>query len=163
MAKAEEVGISTDSQAFYVWLNRKEQATSLEKAFAEAAVLAEKRASTRPLPAWYQLLPQGDPAVVVEPTRFGTDPLDYDPENHYRCPLGHTGGLNVLSELWIKRSSWGGRDLCFTNQLVNYHRPDSVIYPAPLVIVSPKLRSLLLQHKIKGFKTEIAHLAHNGG
>jgi len=66
--------------------------------------------------------------------------------------------LNLLSEVTIDQESWKGRDLCVTNVLAGHHPHDSVLYPEPLLLVSPKFRALLERQKIKGVTTEIAHL-----
>lgn len=108
-------------------------------------------------PAWYRLHITAEPVEVAAPTRFGIDPFDDDAEGRYRCPLGHTMGLNILSELSIGRDSWDGADIAVTRQYVGSRQ--GVLVPSPLIVVSPRLRQLLIKHDIKGFKTEVVYLA----
>lgn len=107
-------------------------------------------------PVWYRLTVTAPPIEVRAPTRFGIDPFDADDEGRYRCPLGHTVGLNILSELSIGRGSWGGADIAVTRQYVGSRQ--GVLVPSPLIVISPRLRQLLIEHDIKGFKTEVAYL-----
>lgn len=107
-------------------------------------------------PAWFRLDITAPPVEVAAPTRFGIDPFDDDPAGHYRCPAGHVAGLNILSELSIERGSWNGADIAVTRQAVGYRQ--GVLVPSPLIVVSPRLRRLLLEHDVKGFETEVAYL-----
>jgi len=107
-------------------------------------------------PVWYRLKLAAPPVEVVAPTRFGIDPFDEDAAGRYRCPLGHTAGLNILSELSVGRNSWNGADITVTHQFVGHRQ--GVLVPSPLIVVSPRLRALLIEHGIKGYKTEVAHL-----
>ncbi len=107
-------------------------------------------------PMWYRLNITSPAVEVAAPTRFGIDPFDDDPSGRYRCPEDHVVGLNILSELSIKRDSWDGVDIAMTRQTVGNRQ--GVLVPAPLIIVSPRLRQLLAENDIKGFKTEVAYL-----
>jgi len=107
-------------------------------------------------PTWFRLNITAPPVEVAAPTRFGIDPFDEDAEGRYRCPLGHTAGLNILSELSVGRDSWHGADMTVTRQYVGHRQ--GVLVPSPLIVISPRLRRLLIEHDIKGFKTEVAYL-----
>ncbi len=159
LAEAAKVGLSASDGEFDVWLNRGQNKSLFDAAMREGGQLEETRGTSAPLPVWHQLVPEGEAAVVAAPTKFGINPLDEDPHVKYRCPNGHTAGLNLLSEVTIDPESWKGRDLCVTNVLAGHHPHDSVLYPEPILLVSPKFRALLERLNSKGVKTEIAHLA----
>lgn len=158
ISQAEKEGLSLGDSSFYVWLNRGEQAGLLERAMSEAGARDEARAAGAAPPIWYQLVVEGPLVAIDGETRFGINPLNDDPTKQFRCPRGHTAGLSVVSEVFALRASWDGRDICFSDQLVGYHPPDSLIYPEPLLLVSQRFRAFLEKHKIKGFKTEVARL-----
>lgn len=158
IAKAEKAGIPRGDASFYVWLNRGEQIGLVERAMSEAGIRNQARAAATAVPVWYQLVVVGPSVAIDSGTRFGINPLNDDPTEQFRCPRGHTAGLSVLSEVSALRSSWDGRDICLSDLLVGYHPPDSLLYPEPLLLISPRFRAFLQAHKIKGFKTEVAHL-----
>jgi len=97
---------------------------------------------------------------VTAQTRFGVDPVNDDPDGEYRCPLGHTRGLNIISEPYVSRVSWDGSDFAVSIDRVG--APATPLVPRAryhrLLFVSPRLWRLLLEHKIKGWKAEIAHV-----
>lgn len=107
-------------------------------------------------PAWYRFNVTAPPVETAAPTRFGIDPFDEDTQGRYRCPLGHVAGLNILSELSIERGSCKGMDIAVTRQSVGNRQ--GMLVPRPLIVISPRLRQLLIEHEIKGFKTEVAYL-----
>jgi hypothetical protein len=108
---------------------------------------------------WYQLEVVSRPLGVAPVTRFGVSPFDPDEPGEYRCPLGHVAGLNILSELSVKREDWDGADLCATKQYISYRsRNGGVFRPHPLLLISQKLRRVLGELKARGFELEVAHL-----
>jgi hypothetical protein len=112
-----------------------------------------------PLDGWYQLEVTSRPLGVAPMTRFGLDPFDPDEQGQYRCPLGHVAGLNILSELSVVREDWDGADLCATKQWLGYRGLDGgVLRPSPLLLVSQRLRRLLVESRARGFTLEVAHL-----
>jgi hypothetical protein len=121
-------------------------------------LLQEEKHSKRriQLPQWYQLVITSRPIPTIPPTKFGIKPFNEDPEGQYHCPLGHTSGLNLLSELWLSKDAWDGSDICMTKDMVGTRR--GVLVPTPMILISPKLWHLLVNENIKGYKIEIAHL-----
>ena len=65
-------------------------------------------------------------------------------------------GLNLISELHLDASTFPALDLVATEQLVGTRR--GLLQPAPLLVISPRLRTLLDEHGIKGWETEVAYL-----
>jgi hypothetical protein len=96
---------------------------------------------------------------IVAPTVIGTAPFE-DPsqpnvESHY-CREGDVLGLNVLSEAYLDRSSWGTYDLALSNEFVGTR--GGLIRPSRLIFASPKVRDLVVREKLSGVAIEVAHL-----
>ncbi|OFW61107.1 MAG: hypothetical protein A2133_00590 [Actinobacteria bacterium RBG_16_64_13] len=106
---------------------------------------------------WLQPVITSPSLDVVEPTQYGTNLFDHDPEGRFRCPLGHTLGLNLISELFLDRSTWAGEDFCATRQLVGVKR--GLLRPRASLLISQRLYQLLKREKARGFKVEVAHLS----
>jgi len=104
---------------------------------------------------WHQLAVVSPPVDVVAPTVTGNDPFDLDEQDECRCPLGHIAGLNLLSELHIARKSHDGSDWACTRQLFSMRM--GLIRPHPLLLISPKLRALFVELKVKRLLIEVAH------
>jgi len=157
LGRARELRLEPPSWSFYVWLNRSEQSELLTRVQAEVVADKERRFKNRgdKLPVWYQLIITSNIEVGAS-TRFGMGPFEEEDHEGNVCPLGHVLGLNLLSELYVLRDSWSGTDFAATRQLVGCRR--GVLVPRPMFLISPKVRSLFVQHKVRGFKTEVAHL-----
>jgi hypothetical protein len=156
---AQEAGAPHGTWEFYVWLNRPENRDLWELAKAERAAegqTREQRRSYVPPPVWYQLKVTSRKTTILPPTRGGIAPFEEDEEGKYRCPSGHTIGLNLLSEVWLARGSWDSSDVASTEQMVGIRK--GLFVPAPLLLISPRLRQLLEGQKIRGYRVEVAHL-----
>ena len=70
------------------------------------------------LEQWYQMVALSKPVEIIAPTVAGDGPFDLDGLGTYRCPHGHSTGLNLLSELSIERPSGGRSDVFRTRQCV---------------------------------------------
>ncbi len=106
--------------------------------------------------AWSQLVITSKPLQLSDRTLTGNNLFDLDEEDRYRCPKGHIAGLNQISELSVQRASWDGSDWCRTDKLFGVRRGE--LRPEPRILISQKLRQVLLEMKAKGFDLEIAHL-----
>jgi hypothetical protein len=111
---------------------------------------------TAPSTSWYQLVIAEPRIRVVSPTVAGIRPFDLDVAGAYRCPLGHVIGLNLLSELHVSRDDWTGNDLVCTREEVGVRR--GLLVPAPLLLVSQRVRGLLGEQGVKGCRLEVAYL-----
>lgn len=159
LEKARAVGASHPTWKFYVWANRPEQDELWKMVWKEHADTMQKKGASRPrgqLPTWYQIVVTSRPVSTVTPTLFGNDPFDEDPEGKYCCSLGHVSGLNLLSEVWVKRAVWDGSDIVYTKDLVGTRR--GLLVPRPMLLISPRFRRMLVEKDIKGYKVEVAHL-----
>lgn len=157
--RAASWGISYDSWAYWVWVNLPPQRELLLRLDEEHEATMRRRDARRPrrAPLWYQLIVTSSPLPTLPPTQFGVDIFDEDAEGRYRCPLGHVAGLNLLSELWVDRGTWSRSDVSCTKELVGDRR--GLLVPAPLLLISQRLRRLLESNGIKGYNVEVAHLA----
>ena len=106
--------------------------------------------------AWFQLTVSATPAEVVAPTVAGVNPFDKDEHGKYRCPRGDLAGLNLLSELFVARNSYDGSDLTCTRQ--RFGSRGGVIRPKSLLLISPRLRGLLVESRARRLEIEVAHL-----
>ncbi len=105
---------------------------------------------------WYQLQPDGTTLNVVPPTRVQNSYFDDDPSNEYRCQRGDLLGLNVISELYLTPTVGSSAELAFTKQYIGCRR--GVIRPRRMIVVSQRLRSVLMSEGMRGFRFEVAHI-----
>lgn len=72
----------------------------------------------------------------------------------YRCPKGHTIGLNPLSEAYVYfKNSINTSDFFSSTQLLGVRR--GLLNPKPLYFCSPAFRKMVLETKMRGFDFEI--------
>lgn len=103
-----------------------------------------------------QLLARYISAEVVAPTRVGIDPFDDDLANEYRCARCGLLGLGLTSRLSIDASSVGTVDFVATRQFVGVRR--GLLRPSRLLLVSQKVRHIVEQEKLRGFRLEVVDL-----
>ncbi len=96
------------------------------------------------------------PLKLHDKTVTGNHPFNLDEQNKHRCPKGHVAGLNSLSELYVERRSWDGNDWCRTEVFFGLRQGE--LRPEPRLLISQRLRRLLVELKAKGFALEVAHL-----
>ncbi len=78
-------------------------------------------------------------------------------QSRYRCPMGDTWALNLLSEVVLAGPLAPGQDIARTTQYVGVHR--GLLRPRQLLIVSPRFRRWFLEAGWRGADFEVAHLA----
>lgn len=105
---------------------------------------------------WFQLHVHGDFADISPHTRIGIDPFDEDERGECRCPWRDLLGLNLLSEVSIVSATRGDADIFATRQFVGVRR--GMLRPERIVLVSSRLRKLIMAEKLKGFRFEVAYL-----
>lgn len=157
LERASAEGISAKSARYYLWLNQPEQRELLDAARRENFARKQTRArgSHKKWPIWYQLWIASNRLSVTDPTRTGIDPFNLDCEGEYRCPRGDKIGLRFLSEIYVQRASWDGADMMLTRQVTGVRR--GLLRPTPTILVSPRLRGILIGEKVRGVRFEIAH------
>ncbi|EOR96766.1 hypothetical protein ADIARSV_0029 [Arcticibacter svalbardensis MN12-7] len=75
----------------------------------------------------------------------------------YKCPKGHTIGLNLLSEAFVLNDpSITEMDFFASNQMIGVKR--GLLRPGPLYLCSPNFRKMVEEEKLSGFEFEIAHI-----
>jgi hypothetical protein len=105
---------------------------------------------------WVQLSVLSTRAEIVSPTRIGIEPFDEDVNGECRCSRGDLAGLNLLSEVSISSGTRGDADVVSTKQFVGCRR--GLLRPSRVVLISPKVRSVLVSSKAKGWRADVAHV-----
>jgi len=124
---------------------------------AKLLPIRSNRSSSAESKDWFQLTIPKASAEIIPPTRVGIDPFDGDKKGECRCPLGDLIGLNLLSEVSIKSTSRGDKDILASRQFVGTRR--GLLRPERIIFVSPKVGQLIESEKLKGVEIEVAHLA----
>jgi hypothetical protein len=106
------------------------------------------------LDQWYQIVVQSSPVDIVAPTVACEGPFEVE-STVYRCPHGHTIGLNLLSELSVEGLSDFAGDVVRTRQCVGVRR--GVLRPKAILVVSQKIRNAVVEFGLKGWRFEVVH------
>ena len=123
---------------------------------------------------YYQLLSSTE-LQLTNHTIAGVDPFDFSEvaeareitvsgrykfrvgKEVYKCSLGHTVGLNLLSEAHVADSPLIKRDDYFhSDQQVGVRR--GVLRPEPLYFCSSAFREMVIDERLRGFDYEVAHV-----
>jgi hypothetical protein len=156
LERAEAQGITAGSWEFWVWINREENARAVEAARLESAADAST-SDLQQLPVWHQLVVNAAPVPVAAETSFGINVFEHDREGRFRCPESHVAGLNVLSEVHLRRADWPGTDLAVSRELVGVRR--GLLRPTPLLLINQRARQVLMEKGIKGYALEVARVS----
>jgi hypothetical protein len=158
LERANAEGVPAGSAKYYLWLREKEPRKLWDAAQRESVSTREARAqrSARVWPLWRQLWIVSDRPSVVAPTRTGINPFDCDQDGQYRCSRGDTIGLRFISEIYVRRDSWSREDIALTRETVGVRR--GWLRPAAAILISPRLRRILIDKNVSGIHFEIAHL-----
>ncbi len=93
-------------------------------------------------------------------TDAGINPFDRSissGDEVYKCPKGHTIGLNLLSELYVKNSlKVNDFDLFATKQKIGVRR--GLLRPQSLILCTHAFRNMVKEEKLNGIIFEIAHI-----
>ncbi len=101
---------------------------------------------------WFQLGIVGSKLELASPTQFGSDPFDV---NEYgRTDCGHVRGLNLLTEVTVKRPR-SRRDVMATAQLVGVRR--GLLRPQHVVVLSWRVWKAIRDEKLAGLNLELAY------
>jgi hypothetical protein len=102
----------------------------------------------------YQLNVRGPFVQLDQRTRLGEGPFDESAVGH--CPLGDLAGLNLVSEVSIKRGSWTSSDFSATAQWVGVRR--GLLRPHRLVLLSSHARRAIQEAGLTGLVVEVAQV-----
>jgi hypothetical protein len=93
-------------------------------------------------------------------TVTGINPFDFSTTSMgevYKCPRGHTLGLNILSEPHVLKSTDIAKgDFFESNQKIGVKR--GLLRPPPIYLCSPAFRKMVEEEKLTGFAFEIARV-----
>lgn len=93
-------------------------------------------------------------------TIVGVNPFDLSTSNEgeiYKCPKGHTIGLNLLSEAFVLHSpSIWEYDFIASKQKIGVKR--GLLRPEPIYFCSQAFRKMVEDEKLSGFEFEIANI-----
>ena len=104
---------------------------------------------------WFQFQMSSEPVdVLAPPTWVGTHPFDWD-KNEYRCKNGDTLGFRIFSEITVRRPDGPLADVYETKQYFRDRR--GLLRPERRILVTPRFRQVVLDHKLKGLEFEVAH------
>jgi len=158
LRKAKSAGVTSSAWEFSVWINRTEQRDLHDEARAEFTVLKGNEGSRMgvSMPVWHQLVVTNTNAEIVAPTRCGIGPFDQDKKGLYRCPRKDIIGLNLLSEVSVRRGSRTDTDFVCSREFIGVRR--GVLRPVRVILISRRVRALFEAEGIQGFETEVAHL-----
>jgi len=125
---------------------------------------------------WFEMLVESPELRVSDQTVAGIEPFDLSEtapageayiegadywmrwdEQIFKCPKGHTIGLNLLSELYvIKSGAIGSYDLFVTKEKVGTR--EGLLRQEAMYLCSPEFREMVLKEKLTGFEFQIAHV-----
>lgn len=161
LRQGEAAGHPYPGWSFWVWLGRAEQQPLLARAADEqwARSGPGRRRREAAVPPWYELVVVSRPVRTVLPTRFGIGPFDDDKAGEYRDPAARVAGLNILSPCYVAAEDWVGSDFAETREKMG--RVAGLLRPVPLLLASPRVRELFMEHAVKGVAFEVAHLVRN--
>lgn len=108
----------------------------------------------KPSSGYFQFVVVGPPIELDGSTRAGGSL--FDESGHGRCPHGHIIGLNLLSEVHVRRETLGAADILATKQLVGVRR--GLLRPRPMLLLSPKAWRVITSAKLKGLGIEVAQV-----
>lgn len=154
MPKRHEISATIAEEVVFshraVSLLRREKISEIE--FAPVVSRSGSAAGSR---EWYQPVIACDGAHLCSPTRVGDEPFD-ETAGSVACPRGDLAGLNLLSEVFIEKDSRGSDDIVSTRQFVGVRR--GLLRPSRLILVSPKVRLILMAARVTGCRFDVAHL-----
>ncbi len=116
-----------------------------------------RSASAARLSSFRQWVVRSRPLMVCDPTKFGSNPFREETE-HCKCPLGNgeVKGLNLLSGLSVRRSSWDGSDACTTDVFMGTRR--GLFRPDRPLVISQRLFRKLQNAGLRGISFEVVEL-----
>ncbi len=115
-----------------------------------------KRSSQEPSSDWFQLSAQVHVAEIVPPTRVGIHPFDDDLKGECRCQLGDLMGLNLLSEVWVARSTYPDLDIVSSREFIGVRR--GLLRPVPVILINQTVWHMIESEGLTGIHVEVAHL-----
>lgn len=111
---------------------------------------------------YYQLF-SSEEIELSSRTVTGINPFDHSTTNEgeiYKCPKGHTFGLNLLSEPYVLNSPLINKyDFLASMQKIGVKR--GLLRPMPIYMGSAAFRKMVEDEGLSGFSFELAHISEN--
>ncbi|MBO9565003.1 MAG: hypothetical protein J7621_19660 [Niastella sp.] len=108
---------------------------------------------------FFQLIASSQ-AELSQKTIAGINPFDLSISNEgeiYKCPKGHTIGLNLLSEPYLLNSP-SIKEYDFFESVQKTGIKRGLLRPAPIYFCSPAFKKMIDEEKLTGFAFEVAHI-----
>jgi hypothetical protein len=123
--------------------------------YYQVSALAELELSAKTI-AGVNLFDYSEGNEAREFTIAGGYPVKFEKEI-YKCPKGHTIGLNLLSESHVlNNESIREYDFFASKQKIGVKR--GLLRPEPIYFSSPSFREMIIKEKLSGFDFEVAHI-----
>jgi hypothetical protein len=108
---------------------------------------------------YYQLVAENE-IDLSQNTVAGINPFDLSTSNKgeiYKCPEGHTIGLNLISEPYVLGSpDIQNNDVLASKQMIGVNR--GLLKPEPLYFCSQDFKRMVDEEKLKGIEFELTHI-----
>jgi len=82
-----------------------------------------------------------------------------DPLGQYRCKCNNLLGLNLLSEVSVKRSPACFNEIRIMSSLQFIGVRRGLLRPERVLFLSPNTRNKIISENVKGFACDVAHFA----
>lgn len=105
---------------------------------------------------WYQLVITASAGETVPSTRFAKDFFREDTAQEFVCPQHGLSGLNLVSEVFLRKTSIEAADILKTTN--RYGTKQGWLVPSPVFLISQRFYRLLEQRSVRGYKVEVARL-----
>ncbi len=151
VSRAKQTGIRLNTEAFWLWCRQDSQLPIFEKSMWERMALDHSQGLFR------QLVVHSRPLTVSQQSIFGNSP--FVPATEYcQCVSGsgEVRGLNLLSPLYVARSSWDGSDICRTDVSVGGRR--GLFRPHRLLLISQRIYRAMQEAGVRGVGFEVVEL-----
>lgn len=108
---------------------------------------------------YYQLVAENE-IDLSQNTVAGINPFDLSTSSEgeiYKCPEGHTIGLNLISEPYVLGSpDIQNNDFLASKQMIGVNR--GLLKPEPLYFCSQDFKRMVDEEKLKGIEFELTHI-----
>lgn len=122
--------------------------------FTLGSIACGGRASVRD---WRHLVVHGDAGYLVQPSSFGSNPVDLRRGDDRLCKTCRRGRAGILiSEAYVSRAQWDKSDVCITRDVAGLGM--GCVRPSPELFVSQRAYAVLRKANARGFRIEVAHV-----
>jgi hypothetical protein len=112
---------------------------------------------------YFQMIVTSPEISLSKKTLAGVNVFDFSTENKgeiFKCPKGHTMGLNQLSEAFISATSkFNEFDFFQSREKLGVRR--GLLRPYPLYFCSPFFRKVIISEKLSGFNFDVARICND--